>query len=125
MQGVRRCAAVGGLTLDVGGDDESRPGERRVERVIRENPVVIFSTSSSCCMSHVMRRLLSTLGAHPTLVQLDHSDDIRGALADGSGATVPPPAVYIGGRRVGGLESLMALHLSGELTAMLRQLTTS
>ncbi|KAK9099366.1 hypothetical protein Syun_026411 [Stephania yunnanensis] len=75
-------------------------------------------------MSHVMRRLLSTLGAHPTVVQLDDSDDHHGVLLGGggdAGAVAPLPAVYIGGRRVGGLESLMALHLSGELTAMLTQ----
>ncbi|WJZ84854.1 hypothetical protein VitviT2T_004433 [Vitis vinifera] len=83
----------------------------RIQRLISENPVIIFSRPS-CCMCHVMKRLLSTIGVHPTVIELD--DEEIGALAAHSA-----PAVFIGGTRVGGLESLVALHLSGHLVPRL------
>ncbi|CAA6672809.1 unnamed protein product [Spirodela intermedia] len=83
----------------------------RMERLITENPVVIFS-KSSCCICHVMKRLLCTIGTHPTVIELE----------DGEMDPAPPsPAVFIGGTLIGGLESLMALHLSGLLVPRLRE----
>ncbi|XP_010262072.1 PREDICTED: glutaredoxin-C6-like [Nelumbo nucifera] len=108
----------GPLTIDV-----AESVEKKIERLISENPVVIFSRSS-CYMCHVMKRLLSTIGVHPTVIELD--DGELGALAaldisDGEGGTgAPAPVVFIGGTRVGGLESLMALHVSGHLVPKLR-----
>ncbi|WJZ84855.1 hypothetical protein VitviT2T_004433 [Vitis vinifera] len=92
----------------------------RIQRLISENPVIIFSRPS-CCMCHVMKRLLSTIGVHPTVIELD--DEEIGALAahsaDSTSTAPVAPAVFIGGTRVGGLESLVALHLSGHLVPRL------
>ncbi|KAL0330696.1 UNVERIFIED_CONTAM: Glutaredoxin-C6 [Sesamum angustifolium] len=92
-----------------------------------ENPVIIF-TRSSCCMCHVMKRLLSTIGVHPTVIELEedeiaalsprdsnNNEDSSPVLGSASGA----PALYIGGACVGGLESLVALHLSNNLVPKL------
>lgn len=72
-------------------------------------------------MCHVMKRLLSTIGVHPTVIELE--EDEIGALAaednDDASSGSPAPAVFIGGTRVGGLESLVALHLSGHLVPKL------
>ncbi|KAL6980036.1 Glutaredoxin-C6 [Sarracenia purpurea var. burkii] len=98
--------------------DVAETAETKIRRLISENPVVIFSRSS-CCMCHVMKRLLSAIGVHPTAIELD--DDEIPALppsADGSAAT---PAVFIGGARVGGLESLVTLHLRGRLVPKLME----
>ncbi|KAL8166521.1 hypothetical protein V2J09_008020 [Rumex salicifolius] len=109
------------LGIDV--DDES--AETKIGRLISENPVVIFSRPN-CCMCHVMKRLLSTVGVHPTVIEL--AEDEIAALprpsaaeeeAGGGGAVAP--AVFIGGTRVGGLECLVALHLSGHLVPKLVQ----
>ncbi|GMH10771.1 hypothetical protein Nepgr_012612 [Nepenthes gracilis] len=104
--------------------DVAESTEMRIQRLTSENPVVIFSRSS-CCMCHAMKKLLSTIGVHPTVIELE--DDEITALPpappqdsdsiDGPINTVP--AVFIGGTRVGGLESLVALHLSGHLVPML------
>ncbi|XP_043721979.1 glutaredoxin-C6-like [Telopea speciosissima] len=125
------------LTIDVG-----ETPERMIERLITENPVIIFSRKS-CCMCHVMKKLLSKIDVHPVVIELEESElgalaahdsqdqaqvQAQGqneggiALADPAPAPAPTPtpAVFIGGKRVGGLKSLMALHLSGELVAMLR-----
>uniref|UniRef100_A0A0V0GYR6 Putative glutaredoxin-C6-like n=1 Tax=Solanum chacoense TaxID=4108 RepID=A0A0V0GYR6_SOLCH len=97
----------------------------RIRRLISENPVVIF-TRSGCCMCHVMKRLLlSAVSVHPTVIQLEEEE--IAALPDGAGAGAGDaaedggemPAMYIGGTRVGGLESLVALHLSGRLVPKL------
>ncbi|KAJ8558306.1 hypothetical protein K7X08_005072 [Anisodus acutangulus] len=96
--------------------------EMRIQRLITENPVVIF-TRSSCCMCHVMKKLLSAIGVHPTVIELEE-DEIT-ALSPSTGDEVIPvaageaPTVFIGGTRVGGLESLVALHLSGRLVPRL------
>ncbi|OWM63388.1 hypothetical protein CDL15_Pgr022133 [Punica granatum] len=94
------------LSID---DDEST--EARIQRLISEHPVIIFSRSA-CCMCHVMKRLFSTLGVHPAVIELDDSE--ISALPSS-----PAPAVFIGGTPIGGLESLVALHLSNRLVPKL------
>ncbi|KAK4277337.1 hypothetical protein QN277_015350 [Acacia crassicarpa] len=104
------------LSIDV---DES--AEARIQRLISEHPVIIFSRSS-CCMCHVMKKLLATIGVHPTVIELD--DQEIAALPASSDVVTESlrnrtPAVFIGGACIGGLESLVALHLSGHLVPKL------
>ncbi|KAI4376434.1 hypothetical protein MLD38_014197 [Melastoma candidum] len=98
-------SSAGSLSID---DDE--PPEARIQRLITEHPVVIFSRPS-CCMCHVMKNLLATIGVHPAVIELD--DDEVSTLDDG------PPSVFIGGAPVGGLNSLVGLHLRGRLVPRL------
>ncbi|OVA08424.1 Glutaredoxin [Macleaya cordata] len=107
-------AGLTALTIDV-----AETVEKRIERLIEENPVIIFS-KSSCCMCHVMKRLLSNLGCTPTVIELEEGE--MGALpAHDSSGVAGAPAVFIGGTSIGGLESLMALHLSGNLVPKLNE----
>ncbi|XP_052210127.1 glutaredoxin-C6-like [Diospyros lotus] len=124
MQGVRSCRPLsdGGVRLELTPSaasplafDFEESAETRIQRLISENPVVIFSRSG-CCMCHVMKRLLSSIGVHPTVIELDDDDEIA-ALPTAAGGG--PPAVFIGGALVGGLESLVALHLGGHLVPRL------
>ncbi|GER35416.1 glutaredoxin-C6 [Striga asiatica] len=110
-------STVSPLSLDI-----SESTEMRIRRLVSENPVVIFSRAA-CCMCHVMKRLLATVGVHPTVIELE--EDEIAALgepteASGGGACATP-ALYIGGAWVGGLESLVALHLSNNLVPKLVQ----
>ncbi|QCE16394.1 glutaredoxin-C6-like [Vigna unguiculata] len=98
------------LSMDL---DEST--ETRIQRLISEHPVIIF-TRSSCCMCHVMKKLLATIGVHPTVIELDDNEIAALPLPD----TVAP-AAFIGGNCIGGLESLVALHVSGHLIPKLVQ----
>ncbi|XP_010242238.1 PREDICTED: glutaredoxin-C6-like [Nelumbo nucifera] len=142
MQGVRRFRQLsgGGVKLDLTATatatatkgplsiDGTESVEKRIERLVSENPVIIFSRSS-CYMCHVMKKLLSTIGVHPTVIELDEGElGVLAALystsdgeAGGGGGGGGAPAVFIGGKRVGGLESLMGLHLSGHLVPKLRE----
>ncbi|XP_022941086.1 glutaredoxin-C6-like [Cucurbita moschata] len=127
MQGLRRCSndlllldlsppssvpSTASLSIDV-----AESAETRIRRLISEHPVIIFSRTS-CCMCHVMKKLLASIGVHPTVIELDdHEID---ALASFSSTTpAAAPAVFMGGSYVGGLESLVALHLSGHLVPKL------
>ncbi|KAE8714028.1 Glutaredoxin-C6 [Hibiscus syriacus] len=102
--------------------DEEESTEARIRRLISENPVIIFSRRSSCCMCHVMKKLLATIGVHPTVIELDDHEIAylpTPPAHDGLSFRNPAPAVFIGGTCVGGLESLVALHLSGHLVPKL------
>ncbi|CAN4120250.1 unnamed protein product [Withania somnifera] len=158
MQGVGRYSPLssggGGVTLELTTTTNSplaidvmESTEMRIRRLISENPVVIFTRSSSCCMCHVMKRLLlSAVKVHPTVIQLEEheiaslpSTSAHEGLVEDAGGDMPEmlvggtrgggsvaedgggemPAMFIGGTRVGGLESLVALHLSGGLVPKL------
>ncbi|KAK7311972.1 hypothetical protein RJT34_10480 [Clitoria ternatea] len=95
--------------------DEST--ETRIQRLISEHPVIIF-TRSSCCMCHVMKNLLATIGVNPTVIELDDHEIAALPLSDDTRAA---PAAFIGGTCIGGLESLVALHVTGHLIPKLVQ----
>nr|GME16026.1 glutaredoxin-C6-like [Ipomoea batatas] len=139
MQGVRRYGPLsdGGVRLELSPTaataspltiDVAETAEVKIQRLISENPVVIFSRAA-CCMCHVMKRLLSTIGVTPTVIELDEDEigalptspaaaaEEDGGASGGAGA----PAVFIGGTRVGGIESLVALHVSGRLVPKLEE----
>ncbi|CAA2979227.1 glutaredoxin-C6-like [Olea europaea subsp. europaea] len=140
MQGVRRYGTLadGGVRLELTSTttsplaiDVAESTEMRIQRLISENPVIIFSRSS-CCMCHVMKRLLSAIGMHPTVIELEEDEigalnnhEVAASTTDrrdgggGGGGGGGAPALYIGGVLVGGLESLVALHLSGHLVPKL------
>ncbi|KAK7352545.1 hypothetical protein VNO80_17967 [Phaseolus coccineus] len=98
------------LSMDL--DDST---ETRIQRLISEHPVIIF-TRSSCCMCHVMKKLLATIGVHPAVIELDDNEIVALPLPD-----IIAPAAFIGGTCIGGLESLVALHVSGHLIPKLVQ----
>ncbi|MQM08558.1 hypothetical protein Taro_041411 [Colocasia esculenta] len=121
----------------------------RVRRLASGNAVVVFSLSG-CCMCHVVKRLLLGLGVGPAVYELDLEEggaDIQAVLysifsasssatavacRNGSptgGAQSPPPppssspmlpAVFVGGKLVGGLEAVMACHINGTLVPLLK-----
>ncbi|GAV56956.1 Glutaredoxin domain-containing protein [Cephalotus follicularis] len=97
--------------------DAEESSDTRIRRLISEHPVIIFSRSS-CCMCHVMKKLFSSLGVHPTIIELN--DHEMAVLPSHHVTCYPPaPSLFIGGTCVGGLESLVALHLRGDLVPKL------
>uniref|UniRef100_A0A0E0JG78 Uncharacterized protein n=1 Tax=Oryza punctata TaxID=4537 RepID=A0A0E0JG78_ORYPU len=84
--------------------------EREVRRAVEEKPVVVVGRRG-CCMAHVARRLLLGQGANPAVLEVgDDADPGEEAYA-----------LWGGGRLVGGLDRLMAMHMAGELVPVLKQ----
>eukprot|EP01018_Ginkgo_biloba_P004046 Gb_17723 [translate_table: standard] len=95
----------------------------KIQRLTMENAVVVFSMTS-CCMCHVVKRLFCSLGVNPAVCELD--EDGQGAemekiLLRLVGQKPSLPAVFIGGKLVGGLDRLMAMHISGDLVPKLKE----
>ncbi|CAK7350179.1 unnamed protein product [Dovyalis caffra] len=95
-----------------------------VRRLVSSNAVVVFSLSG-CCMCTVAKRLLFGLGVGPTVIELDRhyaGPDIQAVLfqlaSDGQQQLVP--AIFVGGKFLGGVETLMACHINGTLVPLLK-----
>ncbi|WOK93867.1 hypothetical protein Cni_G02568 [Canna indica] len=111
------ATVAGGRRRGLSIDGAEETPEERVGRLITESPAVIFSRRG-CCMSHVIKRLLAAVAAHPVAIELEEADELAAAAAAGGAGL---PALFIGGAAVGGLEGLMGLHLRGCLVPMLRE----
>nr|ADE77735.1 unknown [Picea sitchensis] len=94
-----------------------------IHQLASESAVVVFSVSS-CCMCHVVKRLFCGLGVNPTVYELDeeHSDkEIEKALLRLLGGSPSVPAIFVGGKLVGGLDRVMASHINGSLVPLLKE----
>ncbi|OWM77404.1 glutaredoxin-C9-like [Punica granatum] len=100
-----------------------------IQRMVMENPVIVFGRYG-CCMCHVVTRLLLGLGVNPTLYEVLEEDEaaLVGELSrmvghnDNNGSNnLQFPTVFVGGRLFGGLDKVMATHISGELVPILRE----
>ncbi|XP_010243565.1 PREDICTED: monothiol glutaredoxin-S2 [Nelumbo nucifera] len=92
----------------------------RVTSLASQSPVVIFS-KSSCCMCHTIKTLISDYGASPTVYELDldpRGREIERALVR-LGCKPSVPAVFIGGRLVGGANEVMTRQLDRSLKELL------
>lgn len=104
----------------------SSTGLERVYALACQSAVVVFS-HSGCCMCHVAKRLLSSLGVGPAVYELDEEGDAGAAVQQALEMLLAPdgkppvPAVFIGGKLLGGLDSLMAAHIAGELVPLLKE----
>ncbi|KAK1285628.1 Glutaredoxin-C9 [Acorus calamus] len=97
-----------------------------IEGLVKESPVLVLGRRG-CCMCHVVKRLLLGLGVNPAVCEIDGGGDEEARftaelVAATAGGSVPQlPAVFIGGRLVGGLDRLVAVHISGELVPILKE----
>ena len=108
---------------DRGGGDGMARAMQKVEKLVEENAVVVFS-ESGCCMCHVVKRLFCSLGVGPTVYELDEQSggaDMEKALMRLEGKTTAVPTVFVGGKLLGGLDTVMASHLSGNLVPRLKE----
>ena len=81
--------------------------------MVSQRPVVIFS-KTSCCISHTVKSLLQDFGVSPVVYELDEiprGRDIEAALAK-LGHNPVVPAVFIGGKLVGGANTTRKTAIS-------------
>ncbi|PKA49652.1 Glutaredoxin-C9 [Apostasia shenzhenica] len=96
-----------------------------VRAAVEETPVVVVGRRE-CCMGHVVKLLLQGLGANPAVWEVDGDVEeaaVRAELSGERGGAWPAtlPAVFIGGRLVGGLDHVVAAHISGDLVPILKE----
>ncbi|KAK1422698.1 hypothetical protein QVD17_17984 [Tagetes erecta] len=99
------------------------PTPTKVHELVAENTVIVFG-QRGCCMCYVMKLLLLGLGVNPAIFGLDDGDveDVSNELLKISGeSSVELPVVFVGGKLFGGLERLMAMHITGELVPILKE----
>ncbi|KAL0407507.1 UNVERIFIED_CONTAM: Glutaredoxin-C9 [Sesamum latifolium] len=93
-------------------------------RVLVSGNAVVVLTISGCCMCHVVKQLLFGLGVGPTIVELGRDSsgaDLQAFLFRLSGQRQPAlPAVFVGGRFLGGIETVLACHINGTLVPLLK-----
>ncbi|KAG6400671.1 hypothetical protein SASPL_137513 [Salvia splendens] len=95
----------------------------RIERMAAAHAVVIFS-DSTCCMCHTAKRLFCSLGVSPVVYEIDQDprgEDLSKALLRLHGGAAPVPTVFIGGKLVGAIDSVMASHINGSLVRLLKE----
>ncbi|MED6108628.1 Glutaredoxin-C9 [Stylosanthes scabra] len=110
-------------------DSASSDLHKMVHDMVSENAVIVIGRKG-CCMSHVVKRLLLGLGVNPAVYEVEEKDEegvareletIGGGRGGGGENKVQFPAVFIGGKLFGGLDRIMATHISGELVPILKQ----
>lgn len=117
-----------------GGDDIENKMLVEIVNVVKDNPIIVIG-KRGCCMCHVVRKLLLGLGVNPSLFEIDieinesalyNSVVLVNAESNNNNNNIDVnrlqfPMVFVGGRFFGGLDRVMATHLSGELVPILKQ----
>ncbi|KAK4796843.1 hypothetical protein SAY86_029169 [Trapa natans] len=110
-----------------GGGEEVVKGS--MEEAVKDNAVIVFGRNG-CCMNHVVKRLLLGLGVNPAVYEVEEADEaqavveLQGIGGDGGAEGDQGfqfPAVFIGGKLFGGLDRVMATHITGELVPILKE----
>ncbi|KAL6533508.1 Glutaredoxin-C5 [Orobanche minor] len=95
----------------------------RIERMASASAVVIFSMST-CCMCHAVKRLFCGLGVNPTVHEIDEDpmgEELEYALSRLLGGASAVPAVFVGGKMVGAIDSVLGSHINGKLVPLLKE----
>ncbi|WOL14526.1 monothiol glutaredoxin-S9-like [Canna indica] len=102
-----------------------------IRQMVAENPVIVLARKG-CCMCHVARRLLLGLGVNPAVYEFGEESASEAAVMIEEAAEIEVagrelqrpmilPVVFVGGRLLGGLDRLVAVHITGELVPILKE----
>uniref|UniRef100_A0A7N0T5A8 Glutaredoxin domain-containing protein n=1 Tax=Kalanchoe fedtschenkoi TaxID=63787 RepID=A0A7N0T5A8_KALFE len=99
---------------------------KRIERLASRSAVAIFSVST-CSLCHAVKRLFCSLGVSPRVHEIDCDPDRKrmekalvGFLGISFSTSAAVPVVFIGGKLIGSMDSVMAAHINGSLVPLLR-----
>ncbi|KAJ4902672.1 glutaredoxin-like [Raphanus sativus] len=98
---------------------------KKAKEIVSSNAVVVFS-KSYCPYCVKVKDLLKKLGAKFIAVELDKESDgtqVQSALAEWTGQRTVPN-VFIGGKHIGGCDSVTNLHKNRKLVPLLTVLET-
>ncbi|XP_020088342.1 glutaredoxin-like [Ananas comosus] len=115
----------------MGGSWSSSSSEKRVgsemalpkaKDIVASTPVVVFS-KTYCPYCNQVKQLLAQLGANFKAIELDVESDgseIQSALLAWTGQRTVPN-VFIGGKHIGGCDTVTAKHNEGKLVPLLTE----
>ncbi|XP_058092340.1 glutaredoxin-C9-like [Magnolia sinica] len=110
-------------TVDLDRIESSTKSTDRIRTLVSENAVLVVGRRG-CFMCHVMNRLLLGHGVKPVVYEVEEENEV-GPIEELVGTSTDEqlqfPAVFIGGAFVGGLDRLMAVHISGDLVPILKK----
>lgn len=92
--------------------------------MVAENPLVIVAVRG-CFMCVTVNGLVQRLGVNPKIVEVEEVKKIAilvklSKIEGSDGGPWELPAVYVGGKLLGGVDKVMEAHVKGELVPMLR-----
>ncbi|KAJ6377229.1 hypothetical protein OIU76_026239 [Salix suchowensis] len=102
--------------------------DNHIQKLVLENSIIVFG-KRGCCMCHVVKLMLLGLGVNPTVFEVEDKEEdyvikalsmINGDKGGKGGDQVQFPVVFVGGKLFGGLERVMATHITGELVPILK-----
>ncbi|KAH7365025.1 hypothetical protein KP509_18G005000 [Ceratopteris richardii] len=109
------CAGVGGGAWPISPQGGNAFRRDKWHSTVAGSSSVVIVCGQGCCMSHVVTQLLYSLGANSCVLEVvpDHklSYEHQQEL----------PAIFVGGRLLGGLDKLLAAHISGNLIPQLKE----
>ncbi|XP_039115254.1 monothiol glutaredoxin-S5-like [Dioscorea cayenensis subsp. rotundata] len=98
---------------------------------IVERSMVVIVGRRGCHMNYAAQRLLEKLKAYPTMHEVSEEFVVRMTFMRILGRTLRGddkilaaplfPVIFIGGKLVGGLDRLIAIHVTGKLIPMLKE----
>ncbi|EXB93590.1 hypothetical protein L484_014582 [Morus notabilis] len=100
--------------------EELKMALNKVKQIVSSHPVVVFS-KTYCGYCTRVKNLLTQLGAAFKVIELDEESDggdMQAALAEWTGRRTVPN-VFIAGKNIGGCDSVLELHQSGQLLPLL------
>lgn len=118
--GNTSSARGGGVT------EEADTAAKSVEKMLVENAVLVLGRPG-CCMCHVVKTLLLGHGVNPAVFEVADGDEaavldeLSRIDVENGGGIIQFPAVFVGGKLLGGLDRVMATHISGDLVPILKE----
>lgn len=130
MQAIPYGTWVPGHVSPPARDQPAAAAAASVQKLVSENAVIVVGRRG-CCMIHVVTRLLLGHGVNPAVFDVDEDDEaavvvelrkMMTMVGDQNAINNWPqfPVVFVGGKLFGGLERVMATHISGELVPVLK-----
>nr|5GTX_A Chain A, buckwheat glutaredoxin [Polygonaceae]5GTX_B Chain B, buckwheat glutaredoxin [Polygonaceae] len=103
-------------------EEQLKMALQKAQQLVNSNPLVVFSKTYAGYCSRV-KKLFDQLGARYQTIELDQESDgdaIQAALLQWTGQRTVPN-VFIGGKHIGGCDSVMEKHRDGKLVPMLTE----
>ncbi|XP_015159361.1 glutaredoxin-C9-like [Solanum tuberosum] len=118
------AAATSGSNGFTSNQSTRKVRKTRIAKMVADNAVVIVAVHG-CFMCVTVISLVQRLGVNSKMIEVEEEEKTAtlvklSKIDDGIGGPWELPAVYVGGKLLGGVDKVIEAHLKGELVPMLR-----